>query len=238
MCLDYAALEMHASAASKEVVPILRRAVELKPDFIDARIRLGVALVNQHNYTEAVDELHQIKKVNPDQAPSLFMALAFAELQSGRLDGARQNAELAKKWAKSPEESEHADSILKVIDSMQAGKNDADPGPPTLARRPAPASEVHEITIPAKPDEHLNHAEGIAQKLECDGESLQFYVQVGSAIMIFDIPDPKRVRIKHAGEDAHDFSCGPQKPYPVTVYYTKQPDLKKGTAGVVRELDF
>ncbi len=207
--------------------------------------------MNQKSYAEAVDQLHQIKKVNPNQAPSLFLALAFAELQAGRLDGARQNAEAAKKWAKTPEDSEHADSILKVLDSMQAAKapaapatsrleaaNDSDPGPPTLARRPAPASEVHEITVPAKPEEHLNHAEGIAQKLDCDGESLQFYVQVGRATMIFEIPDPKQVRIKHAGEDAHDFSCGPQKPYPVTVYYADQPDLKKGTAGVVRELDF
>jgi hypothetical protein len=46
------------------------------------------------------------------------------------------------------------------------------------------------------------------------------------------------VLIKHSGEAHHDFTCGVQKPFPVAVDYAVKPDAKKGTAGIVRELDF
>jgi hypothetical protein len=37
--------------------------------------------------------------------------------------------------------------------------------------------------------------------------------------MIFQIPDPDRVLITHSGELKHDFVCGVQKPYKVSVDY-------------------
>ena len=56
--------------------------------------------------------------------------------------------------------------------------------------------------------------------------------------MIFEIPDPDRVLITHSGEMKHDFSCGVQKPYKVSVDYAVLPDPKTGTAGIVRGLEF
>ena len=84
----------------------------------------------------------------------------------------------------------------------------------------------------------MAHVEGVAKQLDCDGDSSRFSVLVGATVMVFEIPDPEKVVIKHAGEEHHDFTCGPQKPFPVAVDYAAKPDTKKGTAGIVRGLNF
>jgi len=261
MCFDFAMLEAQGTPPGKDVIPILRRALELKPDYVEARLRLSLQLANEEHYSEALEQLHQIKKINPDQAPSYFFALAYSDFRTGRLDEARANAEAAKKWAKTPGETEQADSLLRYFDEsktaaghgaiaqtepatkpgVQASNGSADPGPPVLQHRPAPALEVHE-RAPANPfvkkGDEIKHVEGVAERLDCEGESARFHVLVGQAKMVFEIPDPSNVLIKHSGESHHDFTCGAQKAFPVAVDYAVKPDSKKGTAGIVRELDF
>jgi hypothetical protein len=80
--------------------------------------------------------------------------------------------------------------------------------------------------------------QGIAQSLDCSGKAARFHVLVDKSPMVFLIPDPDRVLIKHSDELKHDFSCGVQKPYKVSVDYAILPDAKTGTAGVVRGLEF
>jgi hypothetical protein len=84
----------------------------------------------------------------------------------------------------------------------------------------------------------MSHVEGVAERLDCDGSSARFHMRVGQTKMVFEIPDPSNVLIKHSGEAHHDFTCGVQKSFPVAVDYAVKPDPKKGTAGIVRELDF
>ena len=76
------------------------------------------------------------------------------------------------------------------------------------------------------------------KNLECAGEAARFHVRVGQTAMVFEIPDPTNVLIKHSGEAQHDFTCGPQKPFHVAIDYAVKSDPKKGTAGIVREVDF
>jgi tetratricopeptide (TPR) repeat protein len=261
MCFDYAMLESQEATAGKAVIPILRRAVELKPDYTEARWRLGVLLASQELYSEALEQLHQIPKVSAEQAPSYFLALAYSDFHTGHLAEARKNAEAAKKWAKVPAESEQADSLLRAFDSSQAASAQAgavqlkpptgigltpsegngDPDRPTLRHRPAPTSDVREEAPQnslMKHDDQLAHVEGVAQRLDCDGKSARLHVVVGRTPVVFEIPDPSNVLIKHSGEVHHDFTCGAQKPFPVSVEYAVKPDMRKGTAGIVRELDF
>jgi tetratricopeptide (TPR) repeat protein len=250
MCFDYAMLELQAAPASKAVTPILRRAVELKPDYVAAHLQLGLLLASQQSYSDAIEQLHSIKKINPEEAPSYFRALAYSEFRTGHPDQARTDAESAKKWAKTPADSEQADSLLRYFDQSKGGIARAtpsiasagtDPDQPTLRHAPAPGFDVHE-TAPrnpyVKPGDQISHVEGVAERLDCDGPAAQFHVLVGQTRMVFEIPDPSNVLIKHSGEAHHDFTCGVQKPFPVAVDYAVKPDAKKGTAGIVRELDF
>jgi hypothetical protein len=84
----------------------------------------------------------------------------------------------------------------------------------------------------------MTHVEGVAQRLDCSGRTARFHVLVGKTAMIFAIPDPDRVLITHSGELKHDFVCGVQKPYKVSVDYAILPDARSGTAGIVRALEF
>lgn len=265
MCFDYALLQA-GSGPSKDLIPILRKAVALKPDYVDARLRLGLLLASEQSYSEAIDQLSLIHKVNPEQAPSYFSALAYSYFRTSHPDDARKNAELAKKWAKTPAESEQADSLLRALDppkpapvqvavnseppsskpairpSDRNSDHKTDSGPPVLKYRPAPAFEVHEAAPARNPfvkqDDQINHVEGMAQRLDCDGVAARFHVLVAGSAMVFEIPDPTNVLIKHSNEAHHDFACGAQKPFRVAVDYAVKPDAKKGTAGIVRELDF
>lgn len=262
MCFDYAILTLQADSNAKDAVPALRHALELQPDYLDARLQLGLLLASRRNFSEAIDELRQIKKVNPDQAPSYFLALGYSYLGTSHFDDARKNAESAKKWAKSAADTEQTVTLLRVLDEVQSARNAPpvpvaavppvqsapppvtarpDDSPPTLQRRPAPVMTVRE-SAPRNPfiqkDDQINRVEATAQRLDCEGDSLELHVLVGKASMVFEIPDPKRVLIKHGDEKDHDFSCGPQKPYPITVIFAAKPDARKGTAGIVREMDF
>jgi tetratricopeptide (TPR) repeat protein len=258
MCYDYAVLESQTAGGGKTAIPILRRAVELKPDYVAARLQLGLLLTSERSYSEALDQLHQIQKIDPEQAPAYFLALAYSDLNTGHKDEARKNAESAKKWAKAAGDSEQADSLLRYLDESKASSTSAasaqpltKPGDqqsadntddrPTLRHRPEPGIDGHETAHRnpfVKQDDQMNHVEGMADSLECDGQSARFYILVGKTRMVFEIPNPSGVLIKHSGEAHHDFTCGVQKPFPVAVDYAVKPDAKKGTAGIVRELDF
>jgi tetratricopeptide (TPR) repeat protein len=243
MCFDYAMLSRHSGDAVKESLPAFQKALELKPDYAEARVQFGLMLVNTRNYPEAIVQLNQVKKIDPEQAQWYFPALAFAYLQTGDKEKARENAEAAKKWAKTPQQAEHADALLR---SLEARSTNARSLPPTekvpVIRRVersefAVVEEAAANPFVAK-DDKMKHVQGIAQRLDCSGKEARFHVLVDKAPMIFLIPDPDRVLIKHSDELKHDFSCGVQKPYKVSIDFAILPDAKTGTAGIVRGLEF
>lgn len=256
MCYDYGMLSRNEADAVKVAIPAFQKALELKPDYAEARLQLGLMLVNTHNYPEAVTQLKQLKKVDPDQAQWYFPALARAYAKTGDTEKARENAVLAKKWAKTPQQAEYADGLLRSLDTPVVTKRTARPATQNPSR-PATQSdeqrpriqrvERSEFTVieegPAanpfvKKDDKMSHVEGIAQRLDCSGRAARFHVLVGKTPMVFEIQDPDRVQIKHSEEMKHDFACGVQKPYKVSVDYAVLPDQKTGTAGVVRGLEF
>jgi tetratricopeptide (TPR) repeat protein len=244
MCYDYAMLSRSGSDARKNALPAFQKALELKPDYTEARLQLGLTLVNTRNYPEAIAQLGQVRKVDPEQAQWYFPALAYAYLQTGDKEKARLNAEFAKKWAKTPQQLEHADALLAAIESKKttAQTAPAPEPPPRIQRADRSGFQVVEETPPANPfvakDDKMTHVEGVAQRLDCSGKAARFHVLVGKTPMVFLIPDPDRVLITHSGEMKHDFSCGVQKPYKVSVDYAVLPDAKSGTAGIVRGLEF
>jgi tetratricopeptide (TPR) repeat protein len=250
MCYDYATLAF-GGPSGKDVIPIVRRALELKPDYVAARLWLGLLLTDGGKYADAIVELRQIHKIEPDQAPSFFSALSYSYYRTGNLEEARKDAEAAKKWAKTPAETERAESILRALNPPAAAPAAAkavakaetpEPERPVLQYRQPHEFEVKEAGPARNPfvkkDDQMGQVEGVAERLDCEGKSARFRIRVSGAAMEFEIPDPTNVLIKHSGEAHHDFVCGPQQPFHVAVDYAVKPDTKKGTAGIVRELDF
>lgn len=254
MCFDYAMLSRSTSDAVANAVPAFQKALELKPEYKEARLQFGLMLVNMRNYAEAIAQLRQIKKVDPEEAQWYFPALAFSFLQTGDREKARENAELAKKWAKTSQQVDHAEALLRSLDAPVTAV-----GPVGPARKARPAAEVsdqrprfhreepREFSVieqapPANPfvgkDDKMSHVEGIAQRLDCLGRAAHLHVLVGKTAMVFEIPDPDRVQITHTGESKHDFACGAQRGYKIAVDYAVAADEKKGIAGIVRGLAF
>jgi Flp pilus assembly protein TadD len=253
MCFHYAQLEREANSAGDAGLTALQKAVDLKPDYVEARLQLGLLLMNQHNYSEALKRWSPIKSVNEDQAQWFFPAMAYAYMQTGDAERAREYAEKSKAWAKDPQQLEQVHSILRYLDQQKAAVSARNTAPapspaatdspvPTLRRpEPGPPPETKEISKPnpfVKQGDQMSRVEGVAQRLECIGESARFHVLVAGKPMIFDIPDATSVLIKHSGETKHDFVCGPQKPFRVIVDYAVQSDAKRGSAGIVRGLEF
>jgi len=240
MCFHFAMLQRGPDA-----ILTLQKALDLKPDYSEARLQLGVLLLRQRSYLQALGQLREIKSLDEDKAHILFSALAYSYLETGDLVKARQNAELAKKWAKTPEEIQQAESIIDYADARKSGENAhievrlpaAATAPPQAPAAPQPPSKANRNPF-ITADDKMARVEGIAQKLDCSGDSVLFHVLVGQTNMVFEIPDPDRVQIKHPGEVKHDFSCGQQKPYKVVVDYAVLADPTTGSAGIVRGLEF
>ena len=242
MCFDYAMLARSGDAV-KESLPAFQKALELKPDYAEARVQFGLMLVNTRNYPEAIVQLNQVKKIDPEQAQWYFPALAFAYLQTGDKEKAREYAEAARKWAKTPQQLDHADALLRSLESRSPTARSAPPSEksPTIRRVERSEFTVMEEAA-ANPfvaqDDKMKRVQGVAQRLDCSGKAARFHVLVDQAPMIFLIPDPGRVLIKHSDEFKHDFTCGVQKPYKVSVDYAILPDAASGAAGIVRGLEF
>jgi tetratricopeptide (TPR) repeat protein len=149
LCYHYALMEH-----SDKSLDAFRRAVQLKPDFTDARMQLGFALMDRHDYEGAFAAFTYIKSVKPEQASRLFSAKAYALLKMGKLEEARKNAEFASKWARTPAETEQSSSILRYLDGADASKKSGKPV--AIAGRGAiPALEetsAIETTTPAGAD--------------------------------------------------------------------------------------
>jgi tetratricopeptide (TPR) repeat protein len=61
-----------AQGKFNEAIPHYERALELKPDYADARIDLGIALADQGKWDEAIQQYNQALQVNPDSAKGHF----------------------------------------------------------------------------------------------------------------------------------------------------------------------
>ncbi len=245
MCYQYALMEGDQSAAA---VSALERALVLKPDFTEARLQLGIVLMQQRNYAGSRAHLLQIAKVEGDQAFRLFWVLARADLELHLASDARKNAELAKKWAKGPHEVRLADELLEYLkgsgplpEPERAGNDSRPDAAPRMERRPASDSAERPLdrgtTVITR--EKLERAAGKVTHLECLGANARLHLATEQGTLLLDVPDPGSIILKRSsGTGPLEFNCGPQKPFPVEVEYLPKADTQSGTAGILRVVQF
>jgi tetratricopeptide (TPR) repeat protein len=144
MCYDMATLETEENRGPDLAVAALKRAVEVKPDYTDAWLQLGLAQLNLRDYKGAIASLQQIRRTDGEYAATLFNALAYGFLQTGNFEEARKQAELARKWDKTEGEKQRTENLLAYLDSR--GKTNQAPGkapgPPSLLDSVDPRSRI------------------------------------------------------------------------------------------------
>lgn len=254
MCYHYAGLA-EESGDHAQAMAALRRAVELKPDYVEARIQLGSMLLAKEDFGGALKVLSAVKRVDEKQAAWLFDAMAFAYLRTGDRANARSNGELAKKWAKSPAAAQRAQDLLKYLDATERQQNgEAAARGPSVAQAMPEASDSAwdpgsdgrprlrrrarmESTFTESVQNPVQEIEGRAQKLDCGGKRLRLTVATAQGPMTFEIDDPATVTIKNTGSKTRDFTCGAQGGYRVVVGYIQR-DGPGTAAGIVRSLEF
>lgn len=248
MCFHLGSLERSAGNKQK-AIPALQRAIELRPDYTDARIELGSAYLSDEKYQDALTTLAAIKKVDAERAPRFFVNLSYAEAQLNSLTEARKSAEQAKKWSRTPQDQQQTENLLRFLDSRedfekrkaarlaaanQPATQPSAEAPPKLVRKP-PAPQTNPFVAAGQ---KVTRVEGTAKSLNCTDKGLTFSIQSGDKVLTFDMPKPDRVLLKHNGAATADFNCGPQKPYPVVVEFVPAANPGGQLAGELKMLEY
>ena len=98
----------------------LLRALELRPDYGEARLRLALVEFRAGRYREASTELSRIKTVKPEQAYCYYSALAYSSYVSGNFEQARIALESAQEYANSPEKQQRCLGLLAQLNGGHA----------------------------------------------------------------------------------------------------------------------
>jgi len=211
----------------------LRKAVDLKPDYTEARLRLGFALMDHSEYKQALEELKQAKGVKKDDAFSFLHAVAYCSYRVGDEKGARAVLEQARKYAVSAADRMALDQLGQALDhSAEAASS----GGREVEQAEAQTGEAETVVVAKQ----WPRMEGTLNMLECNGNRARLAIASGGKIVWFLIEDPATVRMTHTGTGtaAVDFTCGKQPPKPVTIEYQARDDSETKTAGVVRGIEF
>jgi tetratricopeptide (TPR) repeat protein len=232
MYFRYAMLLWYRSDSHDEALcKALQKAVELKPDYAEAHMRLGFALMDRGDYKQALAELANVKSVQPEDAFAYFNALAYANYRAGDETNARAALERAKKLAKDPSDQMAIDELSEALDHRPSSSSGA-AGEPVSTVAQTGTAEV--LTAPSK----LPRMAGTLDILECGGETARLAIVANGQTVWFLVDDPGAVRMTNAGTGSIDFNCGKQAARPVVIEYREHPDSGTKTIGVVRGIEF
>lgn len=216
------------SGGDTAVIQALRKAVELKPDYPEAHMRLGFALMDHGDYKQALPEFARLRTIKPEDAFSFYYSVAYATYRLGDAAQARVALDKAKKWAKEPSQQMSVDQLNQALDATSQ----------RAANTPAPPSAQSETVETVSPSSRLPRIEGTLDVVECGGEKTRLAVVSGGNTMWFLVDNPNAVRITNAGGGSVDFTCGKQPGRPVIIEYQDRPDAETKTIGVVRGIEF
>jgi tetratricopeptide (TPR) repeat protein len=215
MCLQLALLEGRARQPKGKILMALNRALQSKPDYLEAQFQLGLYHLALREYQPAIDTLLGIKKVSPERATPVFSTLAYCHLALGELDKARADALTAKQWARDPRQTATEDQLLAMIE----------------AREKSPFAP--------KPGEKIERVDGLLKGVECEGDSHRLQLTAGGRTLSLDLPDIKAIEFAHSGPDKNlTLSCGPQQPDRLIVDFAPASVMKPGSNGVVRRVEY
>ena len=115
VCYRLAMLSRETSSDRTITIQALRRALALRNDYTEARLQLGIALLDTKDYAGSLQELKRIPRITEDIAGWYFAAAAFDNAKLGNLEQARKDAQSGKKWARTEPERDQIERILKSL---------------------------------------------------------------------------------------------------------------------------
>jgi tetratricopeptide (TPR) repeat protein len=232
LCYRYAVLAGMAALAHDEVRPALERAVELRPDFDDARYMLALLEKNTGHYEAAVVQLRAMRKVAPARLYDYWSSMSDALNEIEQHEEAKAAADRAARYATNPRERAHAAQLAYMAQTELAVQ---------FARDSNGRAQMVTTRVPHESDwnpfiergDDIRRVQGTVREIDCGDKETRFVVEAAGARLLLSIDDPSRVRMRSAPPE---FVCGPQEANHVLVEYAVS--KSKGTDGVVRGMEF
>jgi tetratricopeptide (TPR) repeat protein len=115
-------LESAAGAPSDRVMDLLNRALEINPDYYDARLELGFVAAKAKKFDLAASALSAASQLakrdnpHPEHAYVISYTLAYCYAQLNRADQALEYGEKAKRAARTGQDQEQTANLLRYID--------------------------------------------------------------------------------------------------------------------------
>lgn len=235
VCYQYAILADEAGTSMDEIAVALRRAIDLKPNFDDARYRLALLESNAGQYEAAVEQLRAMRTVAAGRAYGYWSAMASALTETDQREEAKQAAAQAMKHATTAEERASASRLAYMADTdltVQLSKDANGNMRVVTARKPHGAAGWNPFI---EPGDDIHSVEGRIEKVECiSGKITGLRIANGAEAVEVALPDPSRVQV---GGGAAEFVCGAEDGRKVAIQYAA---VAKGTdaSGVLRGLQF
>lgn len=219
MYYDYASLLDAAGAPPQQQVPLLRTAVQLDPEFRDARYDLALLLIAGEDFDGALAQFAGIKQVEPDEAFRFFHALAYACYGAGDKEGARANAKRAAEVAKNPADKASLEVLLASLDTPPAEAPLAR-GRKAFLQRP------------------YNALEGMLAQVDCLQTAVRILLTGNCGDRWLLVSDPRTIQVSGEAASSFAFQCGPQEGRHVRVEYVPAWNEALGTIGLVHSIEF
>jgi tetratricopeptide (TPR) repeat protein len=233
LCYRYAALAGMAGLPDAEVRPALARAVELKPDFDDARYMLALLEKNAGHNDIAAAHLRSIRNVPPARAFNYWSVLADALVELGRRDEAITAAHEAARYAANPAEQARANQIVYFAQTDLAVQFARDSDGRTHMVTTRVPHETKDFNPFVEAGDDVRKVNGTLREIDCSGKFTRFVVETAGARLKLAIEDPSRVLMRNAPAE---FVCGRQEASKVVVEYAVS--KRSDADGLIRGVEF
>jgi tetratricopeptide (TPR) repeat protein len=238
MLWDYG--RMVESADLSKSKQALGELLKQEPDRLEVRLELASVELRAHAAKEALETLAPVKKVTAADAPKLLTLVAYANLDAGDREMARNAAIQLKAVSTSIEDRDRADKILEFLagprpDAVKPalGSGELD-SPPVLKHR--------DTTVkPAPPVVRRASFAGQFVELHCpegSGERARIVMETAEGRKLLAIDDPAKLSVNGNSGQTMELSCGPQKRARIRIEYDPPGANLTGVDGVARVISF
>jgi hypothetical protein len=235
LCYEYAILAEDEGLSAEEISQALRRAIDLKPEFDDARYKLGLLENNRGHYSEALEQFRAMSSVSAGRAYGYWTAVTAALTETEQREEAKEAAAKAMHYAKNSEERASALQMAYVAGTDLTVRFSRDSNGNlqiVTARKPHGSDDWNPFV---EPSDHIILLEGRIQKVECSaGKITGFRIEGTRTNVEVQLPDPAHVLIRGG---TPEFVCDAEDGRRVAVQYAA-PDQRGSTNGVLRGMQF
>lgn len=235
LCYQYASLLENAHAPDDQIAAALRRAIELKPGYDDARFRLGLLESSRQNYGAALDQLRAMRSVPRGRAYTYWLTIASALLETDQRPAAKSAAEKAIAFAATPDQRDAA--ALLALDTqtditVQFARDHEGNLQMVTSRKPHGSTGWNPFI---EIGDQIRTVTGRLGRVECTAGAITgFEVSDIARSVHVSVPDPSHVLIE--GGKA-EFYCGAEDGRKVTIQYAAKP-AQDGIEGILRGMHF